>query len=53
MIVQDCQPFSVVEDKGFKAFVNKLEPTYVLPTRQAERVVVEAKSKDGKKKATV
>lgn len=31
MIVKDTQPFSVVEDVGFR---DKLDPTYVLPTRQ-------------------
>ncbi len=29
MVVKDCQPFSIDEDKGFKAFVHKLDPTYV------------------------
>lgn len=35
MIVTDFQPFKVVEDKGFKQFVNLLNPNYFLPTRQA------------------
>ena len=34
LIVKDSQPFTLVEDEGFRGFVNKLEPTYVLPTRQ-------------------
>lgn len=49
MIVEDCRPFSVVEDKGFKsfkAFVNKLASTSVLPTRQALRAMVERKYKE-------
>jgi len=35
MIITDFQPFKVVEDKGFKKFVNLLNPNYTLPTRQA------------------
>ncbi|XP_008178823.1 zinc finger BED domain-containing protein 4-like [Acyrthosiphon pisum] len=35
MIVTDFQPFKIVEDKGFKKFVNLLNPNYSLPTRQA------------------
>lgn len=35
MIVTDFQPFKAVEDKGFKQFVNLLNPNYSLPTRQA------------------
>lgn len=34
MIVKDTQPFSIVEDAGFREFVAKLDPTYVLPTRK-------------------
>ena len=34
MIVKDSQPFTLVEDEWFRGFVNKLDPTYVLPTRQ-------------------
>ena len=33
MIVKDLQPFSIVEDAGFKAFVAILDPSYVLPSR--------------------
>ncbi|KAK1888975.1 Zinc finger BED domain containing protein 4 [Dissostichus eleginoides] len=35
LIVKDTQPFSVVEDVGFRAFVALLDPNYVIPTRQA------------------
>lgn len=48
MIVEDCRPFSVVEDKGFKAFVYNLAPTSLLPTRQALRAMVERKYKEAK-----
>ncbi|XP_069014935.1 uncharacterized protein [Embiotoca jacksoni] len=37
MIVKDTQPFSIVDDVGFRAFVSKLDPNYVLPTRQSCR----------------
>ena len=33
MIVRDFQPFSIVEDGGFREFVHALDPTYVIPTR--------------------
>lgn len=33
MIVLDLQPFSIVEDRGFKRLVNLLEPSYHLPSR--------------------
>ena len=34
MIVEDLQPLSVVEDKGFKKLVNGLNPRYDLPSRR-------------------
>lgn len=34
MIVQDLQPFSVVEDKGFQALVKCLDSRYELPSRR-------------------
>nr|CAH7714552.1 unnamed protein product [Callosobruchus chinensis] len=33
MIVKDLQPFSVVEDSGFRDLMNYLEPNYKLPSR--------------------
>ncbi|KAI4809286.1 hypothetical protein KUCAC02_018186, partial [Chaenocephalus aceratus] len=44
LIVKDTQPFSVVEDVGFRAFVALLDPNYVTPTRQAVEAMVDAKS---------
>lgn len=35
MVTIDLQPFSVVEDIGFKGFIKLLNPNYTLPTRQA------------------
>lgn len=34
LFIFDYQPFSVVEDRGFRNFVNHLNPSYSLPTRQ-------------------
>ncbi|XP_044140147.1 E3 SUMO-protein ligase ZBED1-like isoform X1 [Bufo gargarizans] len=34
MIALDFQPFSIVEDKGFKSFVKALDPSYNLPNRK-------------------
>ncbi|KAK0139038.1 Zinc finger BED domain-containing protein 1 [Merluccius polli] len=51
MIVKDTQPFSIVEDVGFRAFVSKLDPNYVIPTRQALKAMVEAKCESAKEKA--
>ncbi|KAJ2954342.1 hypothetical protein O0L34_g2603 [Tuta absoluta] len=34
LFIYDYQPFSIVEDRGFKAFVEGLNPSYVLPTRK-------------------
>ena len=34
MITDDLQPFSVVEDTGFKSLINLLAPQYKLPCRQ-------------------
>ncbi|XP_075165097.1 E3 SUMO-protein ligase ZBED1-like [Haematobia irritans] len=33
MIASDIQPFSIVEDKGFRKFVKCLDPRYDLPSR--------------------
>ncbi|XP_034397254.1 zinc finger BED domain-containing protein 1-like [Cyclopterus lumpus] len=51
MIVKDTQPFTVVDDVGFRAFVSKLDPNYVIPTRQALKAMVEAKYELAKEKA--
>lgn len=46
-IIEDSQPFSVVEDAGFKELVAKLDPTYTLPTREAVKNMVLARGGDG------
>jgi hypothetical protein len=34
MVIKDSQPFSVVDDVGFRELVHVLDPSYVLPTRK-------------------
>ncbi|XP_045451574.1 E3 SUMO-protein ligase ZBED1-like [Melitaea cinxia] len=34
MMAIDCQPFSIVDDEGFKSFVYGLNPNYELPDRK-------------------
>jgi hypothetical protein len=33
LIILDCQPFSIVTDRGFKSLVSSLEPRFKLPAR--------------------
>lgn len=33
MIITDLQPFSLVEDLGFRNLLNELEPSYIIPSR--------------------
>lgn len=40
MLVKDSQPFSIVDDCGFKEFVALLDPTYTLPSKQALKQMV-------------
>ena len=37
MIFKDLQPLSIVEDEGFRKFVQDLDPRYQLPTRKTLR----------------
>jgi len=34
MLSKDFQPFSIVEDVGFKNFIKLLDPRYDLPSRR-------------------
>ena len=34
MIVCDLQPFSIIEDAGFREFVTALDPSFTIPSRQ-------------------
>lgn len=51
MVVKDSQPFSIVDDEGFKEFVGKLDPTYTLPSRQVLKKMVVEKYEEEKTKA--
>ena len=41
MIAVDIQPYSVVEDDGFKEVIGVLEPRYVVPSRKffSEKII--------------
>ncbi|XP_077083186.1 E3 SUMO-protein ligase ZBED1-like [Siphateles boraxobius] len=51
MVVKDSQPFSIVDDCGFKVFVALLDPTYTLPSRKALKNMVVQKYEEEKAKA--
>ncbi|XP_076134518.1 E3 SUMO-protein ligase ZBED1-like [Alosa pseudoharengus] len=51
MIVKDLQPFSIVEDEGFRALVKKLDPTYTLPSRKTLKAMMSEKYAVEKEKA--
>ena len=48
MVVKDIQPFSIVEDVGFKDFVHGLDPKYPLPGRKTltDRLIPAMMSKE-------
>ncbi|XP_051953602.1 zinc finger BED domain-containing protein 4-like [Xyrauchen texanus] len=50
MVVKDLQPFTIVEDEGFRAFVNKLDPSYVLPSRKVLKTMVSERYNTTKEK---
>lgn len=51
MVVKDSQPFSIVDDCGFKEFVALLDPTYTLPSRRALKNMVLQRYEEEKTKA--
>ncbi|XP_019752957.1 zinc finger BED domain-containing protein 4-like [Hippocampus comes] len=51
MVIEDCQPFTIVADEGFRKFFTALNPTYVLPTRKALKAMVDNRFKLAKEKA--
>ena len=51
MVVVDAQPLSIVENAGFKAFVNLLDPTYIIPGRKTLKAMLQKKYEDTKEKA--
>lgn len=40
MVIKDSQPFSIVEDVGFKELIHVLDPSYVLPSRQVTMMCI-------------
>ncbi|CAG12946.1 unnamed protein product [Tetraodon nigroviridis] len=48
MIIKDCQPLSLVEDEGFKELLQLLEPSYVLPSRQPIKTMINQKYEEKK-----
>ncbi|XP_038124278.1 E3 SUMO-protein ligase ZBED1-like isoform X2 [Cyprinodon tularosa] len=48
MIITDCQPLSLVEDKGFRELVQLLEPSYVLPCRKAIKTMISQRYEEKK-----
>ncbi|KAI3368011.1 hypothetical protein L3Q82_026836, partial [Scortum barcoo] len=50
MVIQDSQPFIIVDYK-FRKLVKALNPTNILPTRQALKAMVEDRYKESKEKA--
>ncbi|KAM9307434.1 E3 SUMO-protein ligase ZBED1-like [Pholidichthys leucotaenia] len=51
MLVKDVQPFSIVDDQGFRAFVRKLDHIYTLPSKQALKKMVDDRYEEEKTKA--
>ncbi|XP_073671376.1 E3 SUMO-protein ligase ZBED1-like [Paramisgurnus dabryanus] len=51
MVIKDSQPFSVVDDVGFRELVHVLDPSYVLPTRKALKSMVDSRYEEAKEKA--
>ena len=35
MVAKDFQPYSIVEDTGFRTFIKEMNLNYVLPSREA------------------
>ncbi|XP_048834514.1 zinc finger BED domain-containing protein 4-like isoform X2 [Brienomyrus brachyistius] len=50
MIIKDLQPFSIVEDEGFRAFVESLDPSCIIPTSKALKNMVHEKYQEAKRK---
>ncbi|XP_028324388.1 zinc finger BED domain-containing protein 4-like [Gouania willdenowi] len=51
MIIKDSQPFSIVEDVGFRELVHVLDPGYRLPNRKSLKAMVEMKYLEAKENA--
>uniref|UniRef100_A0A3B3CQM1 HAT C-terminal dimerisation domain-containing protein n=1 Tax=Oryzias melastigma TaxID=30732 RepID=A0A3B3CQM1_ORYME len=51
LVVKDSQPCSIVEDRGFRDFVKKLDPSYALPSKQALKKMVDDRYQEEKAEA--
>ncbi|XP_051918634.1 E3 SUMO-protein ligase ZBED1-like [Hippocampus zosterae] len=51
LVVKDWQPFSIVDDCGFRALVASLDPAYALPSRRALKKMVAEKYEEEKSRA--
>ncbi|XP_077424041.1 E3 SUMO-protein ligase ZBED1-like [Vanacampus margaritifer] len=51
LIIIDAQPLSLVENEGFRAFVQLLDPTYVIPGRKALKQMLQNKYRVAKDNA--
>ncbi|KAI2665535.1 hypothetical protein H4Q32_021855 [Labeo rohita] len=51
MVIKDSHTFSVIEVEGFRGPIHALDPTYVLPSRQALKKMVDSKYEEAKVKA--
>ncbi|KAI3357771.1 hypothetical protein L3Q82_015529, partial [Scortum barcoo] len=50
MIIKDCQPFTLVENEGFRALMQLVAPSYVLPSRKTVKDLVDHKYEEEKEK---
>ncbi|XP_077350555.1 E3 SUMO-protein ligase ZBED1-like isoform X1 [Festucalex cinctus] len=50
MVIEDSQPFTLVDGSGFKKLMKALAPSYILPTRQTLKAMVEKRYKETKDK---
>ncbi|KAA0722277.1 Zinc finger CCCH domain-containing protein 13 [Triplophysa tibetana] len=51
MVIKDSQPFSIVDDDGFRELLHVVDPTYVIPTLKGLKAMVKHKYKEAKEKA--
>ncbi|KAJ4938783.1 hypothetical protein JOQ06_028249 [Pogonophryne albipinna] len=51
MVVKDSQPFSIMDDCGFKELVALLDPRYTLPSRRVLKEMVVKRYEEEKTKA--
>ncbi|KAM9385630.1 zinc finger BED domain-containing protein 4-like [Pholidichthys leucotaenia] len=49
-MIKDCQPFTIVENEGFRELLMLIAPSYVLPSRKAIKDLVSQKYQEEKEK---